>query len=35
VLIAALIIRVTETAFDVFAAGGADVAANRRMLGMD
>jgi sugar phosphate isomerase/epimerase len=33
--IAAHIIRFTETAFDVFAAGGADEAANRRMLGMD
>ncbi|MEO0821657.1 MAG: sugar phosphate isomerase/epimerase [Pseudomonadota bacterium] len=29
------IIRVTETAFDDFAAGGADAAANRRMLGLD
>jgi sugar phosphate isomerase/epimerase len=29
------IIRVTETAFDDFAAGGADDAANRRMLGLD
>jgi sugar phosphate isomerase/epimerase len=28
------IIRVTETAFDDFAAGGADEAANRRMLGI-
>ena len=28
------IIRVTETAFDDFAAGGADAAANRRMLGI-
>ena len=28
------IIRVTETAFDDFAAGGADEAANRRMLGL-
>jgi len=28
------IIRVTETAFDDFAAGSADVAANRRMLGI-
>lgn len=29
------IIRVTETAFDDFAAGGADAAANRRMLGLE
>lgn len=29
------IIRVTEKAFDDFAAGGADEAANRRMLGID
>ncbi|RVT86802.1 sugar phosphate isomerase/epimerase [Rhodobacteraceae bacterium CCMM004] len=29
------IIRVTETAFDDFAAGGADDAANRAMLGLD
>ena len=29
------IIRVTETAFDDFAAGGADEAANRRMLGLE
>jgi sugar phosphate isomerase/epimerase len=29
------IIRVTERAFDDFAAGGADEAANRRMLGVD
>jgi sugar phosphate isomerase/epimerase len=29
------IIRVTETAFDDFAAGGTDEAANRRMLGLD
>jgi sugar phosphate isomerase/epimerase len=29
------IIRVTEKAFDDFAAGGADEAANRRMLGVD
>lgn len=29
------IIRVTETAFDDFAAGGADQAANRRMLGLE
>jgi sugar phosphate isomerase/epimerase len=29
------IIRVTETAFDDFAATGADAAANRRMLGLD
>jgi sugar phosphate isomerase/epimerase len=29
------IIRVTERAFDDFAAGGADEAANRRMLGID
>ncbi|MBB3936427.1 sugar phosphate isomerase/epimerase family protein [Aureimonas phyllosphaerae] len=33
--IAAHIIRVTERAFDDFAAGGADDAANRRMLGLD
>ncbi|MEO1019242.1 MAG: sugar phosphate isomerase/epimerase [Pseudomonadota bacterium] len=32
--IAANVIRVTETAFDDFAAGGADEAANRRMLGV-
>jgi sugar phosphate isomerase/epimerase len=32
--IASHIIRVTETAFDDFAAGGADEAANRRMLGI-
>ncbi len=29
------IIRVTERAFDDFASGGADAAANRRMLGLD
>ena len=29
------IIRVTETAFDDFAAGAADEAANRRALGLD
>jgi sugar phosphate isomerase/epimerase len=29
------IIRVTETSFDDFAAGGSDEAANRRMLGID
>ena len=29
------IIRVTETAFDDFAGGGSDEAANRRMLGLD
>ena len=29
------IIRVTEKAFDDFAAGGTDEAANRRMLGLD
>ena len=29
------IIRVTGTAFDDFAAGGADDAANRRTLGLD
>jgi len=34
-VIADHIIRVTETAFDDFAAGGADEAANRRMLGID
>ena len=28
------IIKVAERAFDDFAAGGADVAANRRMLGI-
>ena len=28
------IIRVTETAFDDFAAGSVDAAANRRMLGI-
>ena len=28
------IIQVTEKAFDDFAAGGADLAANRRMLGI-
>ena len=33
--IAEHIIQVTETAFDDFAAGGADEAANRRMLGID
>ena len=33
-VIADHIIRVTETAFDDFAAGGADEAANRRMLGI-
>ncbi|KRE20795.1 AP endonuclease [Bosea sp. Root483D1] len=33
--IAAHIIRVTEKAFDDFAAGGTDEAANRRMLGLD
>ncbi len=33
--IAAHIIRVTEKAFDDFAAGGTDEAANRRMLGFD
>lgn len=33
--IAAHIIRVTERAFDDFAAGGTDDAANRRMLGLD
>jgi sugar phosphate isomerase/epimerase len=32
--IAEHIIRVTETAFDDFAAGAADDAANRRMLGI-
>jgi hypothetical protein len=29
------IIRVTEKAFDDFAGGGADEAANRRMLGLE
>jgi len=33
--IAAHIIRVTEKAFDDFAAGGTDEAANRRLLGLD
>ena len=33
--IAGHIIRVTEKAFDDFAAGGADEAANRRMLGLE
>jgi hypothetical protein len=33
--ITAHIIRVTEKAFDDFAAGGTDEAANRRMLGID
>jgi len=33
--IAAHIIRVTEKAFDDFAGGGSDEAANRRMLGLD
>ncbi|MDF2689590.1 MAG: hypothetical protein K0Q80_2556, partial [Microvirga sp.] len=32
--IKAHIIRVTEKAFDDFAAGGTDQAANRRMLGI-
>ncbi len=34
-VIAAHIIRVTETSFEDFAAGQADEAANRRMLGLD
>jgi hypothetical protein len=33
--VSAHLIRVTEKAFDDFAGGGADDAANRRMLGLE